>query len=140
MPMTHADVVRAEVAMAALLDIDCLVVALADDELVADVALWGVVGSEGATEVLATHPTVHALVAGAVASPRPHVRATVAGRPDLDTELYAVLATDRHPLVRARVAANPATPLAVVRRLLADADDVVRDRATAEIGRRRRGM
>jgi hypothetical protein len=136
--MTRADEVRADVAVAALLDVDCLPVALADDELVADVALWGAAGNDGATDVLATHPTVHILVESAVTSSRPQVRATVAGRPDLDVELYAVLASDDHATVRARVAANPATPGAVVRHLTADENQAVRQLADVEIRRRRR--
>ncbi|MCD9624277.1 hypothetical protein [Rhabdothermincola salaria] len=135
--MTRADEVRAEVAVAALLDVDCLAVALADDELVTDVALWGAAGNDGATDVLATHPRVHTLVASAVASTRPQVRATVAGRPDLDTELYAILASDDHPAVRARVATNPAAPGAVVRHLAADDHEAVRRLAHIEVRRRR---
>jgi hypothetical protein len=136
--MTPTEMVQAEVAVAALLDVECLRVALVDDEVVADVALWGAAGRDGATEVLASHPTVHDLMATAVCSPRPQVRATVASRPDLDVELYAVLASDEHPTVRARVAANPAAPGAVVRRLGGDDTEAVRACAQSELDRRRR--
>jgi hypothetical protein len=135
--MTRGDEVRAQVALAALLDVECLSVALVDDEMLADVALWGSAGTDGATDMLATHPTVHRLVAAAVASPRPQVRATVAGRHDLDIELYAILASDDHPAVRARVAANTAAPGAVVRHLTGDEHDAVREVAEAEVRRRR---
>ena len=68
--MTPTEKIRAEVAVAALLDVACLRTALADDEVLADVALWGAAGHDGATEVLASHPRFYDLVAPEVlASP-----------------------------------------------------------------------
>lgn len=99
--------VGSQVALAALLDTDCLELALLDSELVDDAALWA---SDGDYDVLASHPTVNRLVEAAVISPRPQVRATVASRPDLDSWLYPVLACDLELTVRARVRPQPRRP------------------------------
>jgi len=130
---TRTDV-GSQVALAALLDTECLRFALMDDEVVADVALWG--HGDGPTDMLAAHPTIHHMVEAAVVSPRPQVRATVAGRPDLDVELYPVLASDVHHTVRARVAANPSAPGAVLQRLTRDPHAAVRHAAETELIRR----
>jgi len=125
--------VGAQVALAALLDTDCLELAFLDAELVHDAALWA---TDGASDVLASHPTVNRLVLAAVVSPRPQVRATVASRPDLDPSLYAVLASDLEMAVRARVARNHATPGAVLDRLSRDPEPEVRNAAAGEFQRR----
>ncbi len=125
--------VGSQVALAALLDTDCLELALLDAELVHDAALWA---GDGEWDVLATHPGINRLVEAAVISPRPQVRATVAARPDLDTSLYAVLAFDTELAVRARVAGNHAAPGAVVERLSRDEEPEVRRMATNELRRR----
>lgn len=131
--MNDRSEVRSQVALAALLDTDCLELAMLDAELVADVALWS---SDGASEVLASHPFVSRMVVAAVMSPRPQVRATVAARPDLDPMLYPMLASDEEQSVRARVAANHAAPHAVLDHLAHDPVPVVRDAAVSELRRR----
>ena len=130
---TRTDI-GSQVALAALLDTECLHFAMMDAEVVADAALWGT--GDGATEMLASHPTIHHMVEAAVISPRPQVRATVAGRPDLDTELYPVLASDLHHTVRTRVASNPSAPGAVLERLCRDPHAAVRHAAEEELMRR----
>ena len=125
--------VRSQVALAALLDVDCLELALLDDEMIADATLWA---GDGATEYLASHPVVSRLVEAAVVSPRAQVRATVAARPDLDATLYPMLASDVEQSVRARVAGNHAAPHAVLDRLAHDPEPLVRDAAVNELRRR----
>ncbi|HEY6532412.1 MAG TPA: hypothetical protein VIY72_08920 [Acidimicrobiales bacterium] len=127
--------VESQVGLAAALDTEWLDVALIDPELVHDAALWAPVG-EGAMDVLAAHPWVHQMVEVAVVSTRVHVRATVATRPDLGAEVYALLGSDLHPAVRSRIAGNHAAPGAVVDRLTRDEDLSVRAAAERELARR----
>jgi hypothetical protein len=133
--MTYQMDVESQVGLAAALDSEWLDVALIDPEIVHDAALWAPVG-DGATDVLAAHPWVQRMVEEAVVSPRAHVRATVATRPDLAPEVYALLGSDLHAAVRARVAANHATPGAVIDRLTRDEEPAVRDAAMGELVRR----
>jgi hypothetical protein len=133
--MPDLNEVSSQVGLAALLDTDWLHVALADQELLDDAALWAPVG-DGPTDMLASHPLVTRLIAAAITSPRAQVRATVAARPDLDCPIYVLLGDDEHPLVRFRVASNPATPRVVIARLTDDADPAVREAAEAEAERR----
>lgn len=133
--MTDQMDVESQVGLAAALDTEWLDVALIDPELVHDAALWAPVG-DGASDVLAAHPWVQRMVEVAVVSPRVHVRATVATRPDLAPEVYALLGSDLHSAVRARVAANHAAPRAVVDRLTRDQDSMVAAAAQAEMARR----
>ena len=117
--------VRSQVALAALLDVDCLELALLDDEMIADATLWA---GDGATEYLASHPGVSRLVEAAVVSPRAQVRATVAARPDLDATIYPMLASDVEQSVRARVAGNHAAPHAVLLPHIGSATEATRRR------------
>jgi hypothetical protein len=133
--MTYQMDVESQVGLAAALDSEWLDVALVDPEIVHDAALWAPVG-DGAADVVATHPWVQRMVQEAVVSPRPHIRATVATRPDLAPEVYALLGSDPHVAVRARVAANHATPGAVIDRLARDDDASVREAAMGELVRR----
>ena len=128
--------VDTQVGLAALLDADWMHLAAVDDELVDDAALWPPAGG-GLADVVAAHPFVERLVEIAVTSTRPQVRATVAGRPDLDAGLYALFGDDPHPVVRARVAANHAAPGAIVGRLCRDPEATVRESAGREMARRR---
>jgi hypothetical protein len=126
--------VESQVGLAALLDTGWFQLAMLDPELVRDATLWP---SGGAlADVLALHPFGERLVEAAVTSPRPHVRATVASRRDLDPEVYALLGSDAHPTVRTRIAANPSTPGAVIGRLCRDEDELVRETAFHELCRR----
>jgi hypothetical protein len=131
--MNDRSEVGSQVALAALLDTDCLELAMLDAELVADAALWA---TDGASDVLASHPFVNRMVVAAVMSPRPQVRATVAARPDLDATLYPMLASDEEQSVRARVAGNHAAPHAVLDHLAHDRVPLVRDAAVSELRRR----
>jgi hypothetical protein len=133
--MANRTDVESQVGLAAALDTTWLDVALIDPEIVHDAALWAPVG-DGASDILATHPWVQRMVEVAVVSPRVHVRATVANRPDLAAEVYALLGSDLHPAVRARVAGNHAAPGAVVDRLCRDEDLTVREVASQEMARR----
>jgi hypothetical protein len=127
--------VESQVALAAALDTSWLEVALIDPEILSDATLWAPAG-DGAMDVLAAHPWVRHMVEEAVVSDRVHVRATVASRPDLDTELYVMLGSDLHPAVRARVAANHAVPTPVIERLAHDAETSVQHTAQSELARR----
>ncbi len=133
--MADRSEIDAQVGLAALLDTECLRLALLDREIVEDVALWGPAG-EGAAEVVASHPSMRWMVEAAVTSDRPQVRAVVAARQDIDAALYAMFASDPHPVVRAKVAANVAAPRAVVERLCDDPEPTVHDAAQRELGRR----
>ena len=72
----------------------------------------------------------------AVVSPGPGLRATVAGRPDLDAMLYPMLASDPESAVRRQVATNHSAPAAVVDHLTHDPEPAVRDAAIGEMRRR----
>lgn len=124
--------VGSQVALAALLDTNCLELGLADAGLFDDDRWTG----EGASELLASHPTVNRLVLAAVSSSGARLRATVAGRPDLDAVLYPMLASDPEQSVRVSVAANHCAPGAVVDHLTHDPAPAVRDAAVSELRRR----
>ena len=124
--------VASQVALAALLDTNCLGQAMLRAELFDDAPFAG----DGATELVASDPTVSRLVMAAVVSSAPRVRATVAARPDLDAVLYPMLASDPERCVRERVAANRAAPGAVVDHLTRDVQPSVREAAVSELRRR----
>lgn len=124
--------VGSQVALAALLDTNCLESGLAGTGLLDD-NLWT---GDGASELLASHPTVNRLVMAAVSSSGHRLRATVAGRPDLDAVLYPMLASDPEQAVRLSVATNHAAPGVVVDHLTHDPVPEVRDAAVRELRRR----
>ncbi len=130
--MTNTIDVGSQVALAALLDTNCLEIGLTETAMFDD-ALWS---GDGASELLASDPRVNRLVMAAVVSPGCGVRATVAGRPDLDAVLYPMLASDPEWAVRRRVATNHSAPAAVVDHLTHDPDPAVRDAAIGEMRRR----
>jgi hypothetical protein len=134
--------VGSQVALAALLDTNCLEPGLTGTGLFdtgrfdtgqLDDGRWS---GDGASELLASHPTVNRLVMAAVVSPGPRLRATVAGRPDLDAVLYPMLASDPEQAVRISVAANHSAPGAVVDHLTHDPTPEVRAAAVRELRRR----
>ena len=130
--MTDTVDVGSQVALAALLDTECLEPGLSETGLLDD-ARWS---GDGASELLAAHPKVNQLVMAAVSSPGPRLRATVAGRPDLDAVLYPMLASDPERAVRERVASNHHAPEAVLDHLTHDPEPRVRDAALGELRRR----
>jgi hypothetical protein len=130
--MTNTIDVGSQVALAALLDTNCLESGLAETAMF-DNALWS---GDGASEFLAADPRVNRLVMAAVVSPGCGLRATVAGRPDLDATLYPMLASDPEWAVRRQVATNHSAPAAVVDHLTHDPDPVVRAAAIGELRRR----
>lgn len=130
--MTDTIEVGSQVALAALLDTNCLEQGLTETAMLDDIGWSG----DGASELLASHPTVNQLVLVAVFSPGWGLRATVAGRPDLDAMLYPMLASDPEQTVRRRVAANHSAPAAVLDHLTHDPEAEVRDAAVTELRRR----
>jgi hypothetical protein len=124
--------VGSQVALAALLDTNCLESGLTETAMFDDVGWSG----DGASELLAADPRVNRLVMAAVFSPGSRLRATVAGRPDLDAVLYPMLASDPEWAVRQRVAANHSAPVAVLDHLTHDPEAEVRDAAVTELRRR----
>jgi len=124
--------VGSQVALAALLDTNCLEPGLTDTGLLDD-DRWG---GDGASELWASHPAVSRLVLVALDSSGPRLRATVAGRPDLDAVLYPMLASDPEEAVRLSVATNHCAPAAVVDHLTHDPTPAVRAAAVGELRRR----
>jgi hypothetical protein len=129
--------VSSQVALAALLDTECLEHARTRSGPFGGGELSAELLAGGAVELVAGHPTVTRLVAAAMIDPAPRLRATVAARPDLDSTCYPVLATDVDDGVRQRVAANPSAPVAVLDRLTLDPVSAVREAAVGELVRRR---